>query len=472
MVKLARASALNFGVNIVETLVGAIGTLYFARLLGAGSMGSYFLALGLVNWLLIPAGGVSTAALKRISEGEQQNRFFTAGLLLQFVYLSAVLGAILLATEIINLYVEFEGARLIGGFFVLLGISRFANACLRGENRVELASLLNGSRTFARVGFQLGFVILSGLGLAGLLAGEILAAAVISIVTLAFIRPRLVRPRREQFVRLYEYGRYSWFGSLKVNAYSWTDTLVLGFFVSTAAVGTYEIAWRVSALFILLPGAMGNTVFPTISKHARKEETEAIQRILERMLPFAPALAIPGAVGALVIGPQILALYGPEFTDGAIFLLVLSMARIIEAIERLFERVLNAMDYPERAFRVAVIFIIVNTLLNVLLVLLIGVLGAAVATFVSMIVSLGLAWYYLPSSITPKIPAQAIAAQFISAVVMGGAIHALLYFRPPTNDWEIITYVVSGAIIYSFGVFLSSALARDILRQLVDEIFA
>ena len=470
MVKLARASAVNFAVNILETVVGAVATLYFARVLGAGPMGSYFLALGLINWLLIPSGGVSSALLKRVSEGRDQDQYLGAGVALLLAYFTVIVIIILLVDGLVNEYVEFNGAVLVAGGIVTLGFARLLSTTLRGKNRVEFASVLEGIRNVTRAGLQLTLIIVGGLGLTGLLAGEILAAAAVTVVLLTILRPEMVLPRRRHFVRLYEYGRYSWFGNLKVNAYSWTDTLILGLFVSTTVVGTYEIAWRVSALFILLPAAIGNTVFPTISKHARDDNLEPIRSIIRRTVPLAPALAIPGAVGALVLGPEILSIYGPEFTSGAVYLLILSLARIIESVERLFEQVLNALDYPERTFRIAVVFITVNTVLNFGLVLSVGAIGAAVATLASTFMSLGLAWYFMPSKVMPTIPVRMIGTEVASAGVMGLLVHLAITIRSPQTSIDVVAYIAGGATIYGVGLLVGSQLARDIFEQFISEV--
>jgi len=469
MVKLARASAVNFAVNNIETIIGAIATLYFARVLGAGPMGSYFLALGLINWLLIPSSGINTAVLKRVSEDWDQDWFFSAGLSLQLGYLLIVVGCILFFANRVNEYIGFDGAILVGGGIACLGLARLLNIVLRGKNRVELASILEGLRNIARILSQVALVVIFGLGLTGLLIGEVLAAIGISIVLVVILKPKAVLPARRHFTQLYEYGKYSWFGSLKVNAYSWTDTLVLGLFVSVTVVGTYEIAWRISALFILLPAAFGSTIFPTISKHAQNENFEPIRQIIERTVPLAPALAIPGAVGAIVIGSEVLAIYGPEFTSGALFLFVLSVARILEAIEQLLEQVLNALDYPERTFRVAVVFIIINTGLNFGLILAVGAIGAAVATCISTLVSFALAWHLLPNEVTPPVPLRTISVEVASASVMGIIVHFVSTIFTPQTIFEVTIYVGGGAMIYIVGLLLGSPLARDVFEQLISE---
>ena len=53
--------------------------MYFAHTVGAGVLGGYFLFMayfGIIN--LVSDGGFGGAAIKRISEGEEQDAYFSA----------------------------------------------------------------------------------------------------------------------------------------------------------------------------------------------------------------------------------------------------------------------------------------------------------------------------------------------------------------------------------------------------------
>jgi O-antigen/teichoic acid export membrane protein len=223
-------------------------------------------------------------------------------------------------------------------------------------------------------------------------------------------------------------------------------------------------------VFLLLPGSMGNTVYPTISEHTTNGDTDAIRRILCRVLAFAPALAIPGTVGALVIGPQVLGLYGPEFVSCGLFLLILSVARVAESYEMILTQTLYALDYPDRAFRVAAVFITANLVLNIALGILFGAVGAAVATTISMVVSLFLGWRMLPSSVTPSFPFRTLVTQVASALVMGAILVVVTDVWPIRGDLSVVLYALFGAGLYAIGILVGSPLARDVLQQFRREL--
>ena len=65
--------------RIVLTLFGYLGTMYFARTVGASVLGSYFLFMAYYGvCTMILDGGFGTAATKRISEGNEPDAYFSA----------------------------------------------------------------------------------------------------------------------------------------------------------------------------------------------------------------------------------------------------------------------------------------------------------------------------------------------------------------------------------------------------------
>ena len=74
-----RQSLISLTNLIVITGVGFLSTMYFAHVLGPAVYGAYSLFLAYLFMInLIGEGGLSHAAVKRISEGIEQNKYFSA----------------------------------------------------------------------------------------------------------------------------------------------------------------------------------------------------------------------------------------------------------------------------------------------------------------------------------------------------------------------------------------------------------
>ena len=81
-----RQSIISLIWQIALTFIGFLSTIYFARTVGASVLGGYFLFLAYLSIIgLIANGGFGEAAIKRISEGEEQDAYFSAFIVLRSV---------------------------------------------------------------------------------------------------------------------------------------------------------------------------------------------------------------------------------------------------------------------------------------------------------------------------------------------------------------------------------------------------
>jgi len=463
MGRLARASAIQFGVQGIQTVIGFTATLYFANVLGATVLGKYYLALALVNWLLIPFAGVRSATMKRMSEGDNPTAYLSTGTAVQLAFVCIEVAALLVFANIVDAYVGAVVAGLVALLLVSKAFSTFLLAALRGTGRVQSASLVEGGGNVLRVGVQLVFV-LGGMTVAGLIWGEIIAA-IVTVGSLVVLLRSFGRPEKKHLVSIYEYGKFAWLSSVKAMSYSWLDTIVLGFFVLPEIVGSYEVAWRISAAFILLPTAIVKVLFQDISRSESFSDLERISETLRRALSIAGFLSIPGVVGAIVLGEPILQLYGDEFVGGFVPLVILSIGRILQSYETVLLQSLNALDLPEITFRISALFFVTNILANVVFVWTTGAVGAAVATSGSIGLATLLSFRALRRHIAVRIEWETVASQFVAALVMGIIVELALRWVNRSGLVTVLGLVCLGVVVYVCLVLgLSSATRRQLFR--------
>lgn len=468
MARLARSASLQFAVQGLQTVVGFVAILYFARLLGSASLGQYFLTLALVNWLLLPTSGLQKAVNKRVSEDREADAYYTAGTLALGVVVVVLSIPLLLLSEQVDAYTGYEAIWFVVGLFALKTVVTYFIGLLRAEKRYDLASSVEGVLHVSRPLVQAGLV-LAGVGFLSLLWGEAASMIVGTAAGLLGIRLAYKRPTTRHFRRLYEYAKYSWFSAFRARSYSWMDVLVLGFFVLPGQVGVYEVAWRVSAGFILLPTAISKIVFPHISSRAVENDERGIATTLQRGLYFAGALSIPGVVGAIVLGTDILQLYGREFMAGFVVLVVLSFARVLQSYEVLLLQTLDALDLPEVTFRISVLFVLANLAMNVLLVWAIGPVGAAIATTLSVGLSAILAYRYVARNVGLDLRRRPFVVQFASALLMGGIVW-LVGTAIPHSTLGTLLLVFVGVIVYTVAITAGSAEVRSGLRGILSTV--
>lgn len=468
--KLGQTSFVHFLSRIGVSVVGFVATVYLANELGAEVLGTYYLTVSLLYWLVVVGDfGITASLRKRLSERDSQSGVLTAGLVSQAGLFAVIVLALVLASGYVDDYVGANVSLwLVALLTAKLGLD-FVSVVLDGQHKVHISSLLSPADRTVQSTVQIALTAL-GVGLVGLFAGYVAGAVVAAVVGLYFARIRLSVPTRADFHSLYTFARYSWLGTIKGRAFLSMDTIVLGYFVvSNSVVGIYEVAWNVSALFAIFSGSLNRALFPEISS-LEADQTERISDLTSAAVAYAGLFLIPGLVGSALVGDVVLSIYGDEFTTGASVLVVLVVSQLVYAYEEQFITILGAMDYPDVIFRVNAVFLTVNLGLNVLLVPRIGWVGAAIGTTASAAAGMVLSYRGLSRRLSFTVPWGELLRQGFAAAVMGVVVFV---GRTTLGDslFVVVPLVFVGAGVYAgLLVTISEQFRRTVVDNLPFEV--
>lgn len=458
--RLGRETLLHFGSQVAVTLAGFVATFAIARVGGADVFGLYAVAVALTFWLNVPSTAVANAMTKRISEGADRGTYLGTGLAIQSG-LALVLGlSVVAAAPVVSDYVTAPLGPLVGAL-VAANVALVAIlAALKGEKRVAASGGLKTLERLIRSTLHVG-VILLGYGVSALLAGHVAAMLIAALVGLTMLQVDVGRPSLAAAKSLFEYARYAWLGRLKTRAFGWMDTIVLALFaIGPAFIGVYEVAWNVASIFALVSTSVSSTLFPELSEHSVEGGYDRVHHLLNEGFVFTGVFIIPGLFGAVVLGKEVLQIYGTEFTQGAAIVVVLVLARMLMAYGNQMLNVANAVDRPDVAFRVNAVFVATNLVLNVGLVYAFGWRGAAAATAVSGAVVLVLGYRALAGVIgRPDVPWLELLRQFAAAGLMTVVVVAL-QGALPRSHYVTVLLVGVGAAVYAIALIGLSARVR------------
>lgn len=461
----SRTSLFHFGAQVLTSIAGFLTTLIISRLLGAEVLGTFAVITSLVIILVIPSNAIGGAMSKRISEREAPWEYFTAGITVIAALLVLLIVVLLVAKPFLE---EYIGAP-VGGLLILLIVGSSAynlyTSVLVGEKKVVAKAALGTLEQVLQLILQAGIIAL-GYSLAGLVVGKIASLAIAAIVGVFVSDLRLALPNRHHFQRLYDFAKYTWMSQIKGRSFSWIDILILGFFVNNALIGIYQVSWTLASTLILVSYSIQNTLFPEISELGVDDDVEQIHHLLTEALVFIGIFAIPGLFGAAIIGRELLTIYRPQFALGYGILLILILARTFDAYATQFTSVVNGYDRPDLVFRANVVFVVVNTVLNLVLIWAFGWYGAAVATAFSALVELVLAYHYVTITIgSPEIPYRQILYQFAAAAGMVVVLYTLTQYIT-VNNYSVVAVVFVGAGVYVTLLLAVSELVRRKFRML------
>ena len=470
--RLGQTSIILFTSKIVGSLLGFLATIYFARVLGEVVLGQFALILAIVTWLGIGGQvGFSGAITKRVSEGEEPERFVGAGLVVICSMLTIISVFVLIFRSQINDYV---GASVTIFVILILALKLFKSlvtSTLKGNHLVHIYAVLSSGKQLSHAVAQITLVA-AGLGLAGMLYGYAIGYVVTAAIGLWFLglRPRV--PSKRHIVSLFDYAKFSWLGSMRGRTFDTVDIAVLGFFVTQGLIGIYSVAWSIGKFLDIFGSSIRTTLFPEMSKLSAQDDTSTVAGLTEDALSFAGLILIPGLVGGVVIGDRLLVIYGEAFVAGTDVLAILIVALLIYTYNKQLLNTLNAVDRPDLSFRSNAVFIVANVTLNAILIWQIGWIGAAIATALSAAIGLAVTFYYAQRLLAFAIPFHEIIRQWIAALLMGVTVYYTRQFSETNLAWVydnntifVVSLVTLGGMIYFTTYFVISRTFRKTVSR-------
>jgi len=473
--RLGKAAVVHFFSQTVSSFAGFAATFAIAYLLGPDGLGQYSIAVALgFFWLLIPIKAVGASIKKRMSEGVEPAKFLGAGLALN-AGIAAVITACILTLGMVLDPQSLGGSefiRVLTTYDIQIAVLFVSGACLstlsavlHGEKRVGSAGMVKATERVARTAIQVA-VLLVGAGVAAITLGHAVSLALTAIGVVVVFRARPERPGLSHIRSLVEYARYAWIGTLRGQVFGWLDTIVLSLFVTASLVGIYEASWGIASLLAMASGSIGKALFPEVSELSLGDNDDRITHYLDEALAFTGIFIIPGFFGAFVLGNRVLTFYRPEFGKGSTILLLLILAYAADVYASQFLNVINAMDHPDRAYRINTVFIGVNAVLNVVLIPSIGWHGAALATTVSSALRSVFGYRVLNDLLgTVRFPFRTVGSQLLAAVLMAVTIVPVV---PMVSDNRLGTLILVafGAVQYVAVLLLVSERTRGKVRML------
>ena len=449
VVGLARAASIALGVVLLAVL---------GRRLGTSGFGTLQLALAVMAYpLLLVDLGLTTFGLREIARGSSSPNLIRGVIGARLVLALATLIAIAAGVVLLPLGTDARAMVIVLG----LGLPAAAlNArwVLQGERRfgptavVDLAStgsqllaallLVTGADDAPAAAVALTVAAWTTTALSLLLAGRS-----------ARVLPRLRRGVRAIILRSLPLGA----ASIAITLYYSFDTVLLGLFRGAGEVGYYAAAYRIVLPILALAGAVGTVAIPDLSRLAARDgpaARAAVTNLSRQMILWAVPMAVGGALTA---EPIIQLIYGPEYLPAAGPFRILAWSILTVYANAAFAFLLLARGGDRRYLAAVTAGAVANVGLNLVVIPLAGMVGAACVTIAAeLIVLTSLLWWTRDVS-RPAIPA-ALKAAVVPTVVMIAVVW-------PIHD--TITAIPAGIVAYGLAAVLTGAIpARPALARL------
>ncbi len=166
---------------------------------------------------------------------------------------------------------------------------------------------------------------------------------------------------------------------------TYTDILILQRFVGPNEVADYFAATKIMAILSFVSFAVSTATAPRFAQYAVSGEREKLSSFLQDSIRWTFWPSVAAGIGLLVFGEWLLWLFGPDFVDSYFLLPLIAIGLVGRAAVGPVERLLSMSGAQKLAARIHACTLVLNIVLNLVLIPLMGVGGAAVATSLAMI---------------------------------------------------------------------------------------
>jgi O-antigen/teichoic acid export membrane protein len=164
-----------------------------------------------------------------------------------------------------------------------------------------------------------------------------------------------------------------------------TDTLMLGYFRSSAEVGIYNTAYPLAGVLTLALGAVGYMYLPVASR-LDSDSGSSVEHVYEITTKWVFILIAPLFVTLVVFPDQIITLvFGSVYSAGGSALAILAIGFFTNAAVGRNKETLSALGETQVILVSNVVAFLANILLNLFLIPIYGFMGAAVASAASYV---------------------------------------------------------------------------------------
>lgn len=214
------------------------------------------------------------------------------------------------------------------------------------------------------------------------ITSAIILAYAFTIYKLRFVMPRF----RADFSFWWKAIKESWpMGGMAFCGvlYFRIDTVMLSMIKGEIAVGLYNAAYKLLEMAIFIPLIVVTAVFPLLSKRY-KNSAESYADILGKIVKYLIYFIIPIAcIVTLVSKPMIGIIYGNMFLASANVLQILIWAAVLMYITIILMAAFRAINRQAFSFKLVVLTVIVNIVLNMVMIPRYSFIGAALTTVFS-----------------------------------------------------------------------------------------
>ncbi len=439
--------------QMLSAAVGFFSIVYFAKVLGAGVLGNYFLFISYFSLISTFIDlGFGKATIKRISEKSEMNEYYSA-----YIVIRIILVTLLVLTLLI--FKDYFFTVNVGGTFTWLIIALIVSILsetslysIAGAGKVGVLAVTMSVDNISRIVVQVLGVYL-GYSLFGMIGGFVAGLLIGGLVRLKFLGLKIVRFNKEHLRKLMGFSFWSFIVAGSIATFHSVDTILIGHYMQSSDVGIYRVGLQLSGVLYIFSSSICSALYPKVSRWGVIGEKELIEKSLSRGITYSLFLIIPFVAGGILLGDVILLyLYSPEFASGYTTFVILLISQIANIFHSFYLTYLSALDKLKESFIFMLISVVTNIGLNLILIPIMGISGAGIATVLNLSSNAFMAKQLLSQNMNIRLE-NTVGYIFKATVIMSLFIAVYRMIVPITGIWLMVVPIILGGVIYFVLLF-------------------
>ncbi len=455
--------------NIITVLLGFLQLPILTKGLGANLYGTWSLINAAISFIIpLAVLGFGDAILRFLAAEKDTGRiredFLSA--LFSTVLVSGIAFALLMffLSDYLAVHI-FNGIE--SSYYIKLASILVPLGCISGLDSAYLITFrkigLLATFTVAQSVVNVGMIYLS-LRFGYRLNGVIMATIVVSLLfhlTLLFIILKQIGFRFPRFSHLKSFLSYG-LPLTPASAIFWvinsSDRYLISYFIGVSAVGIYSAAHTIGwyASFLVTPITV--LLFPTIAKSYDENNLSEARNFLKYSFKYFMMVAIPSAFGLSILAKPILqVLTTPEFAVGNLVVLFVSFKAVLMGFYEISRYIIQLVKKTRLILMLLTISAVLSIVLNILLIPLMGILGAAVASLITygslFIITLIVTRRYLKFDLSVPFILKSVLSSGIMAI-------CIWLINPQSIAW-ILASIFIGIVVYFVVLLLIKGLSKE-----------
>jgi O-antigen/teichoic acid export membrane protein len=492
---IARSVLSNWFATAATLAVGFFLAPFVVHRLGNVAYGVWILAVSCINYMAILDLGMGSSVVRFVSKGHTTGDHEGASDALSAIFwVRLQISALILALSgglaaVFPLIFKVSPALALDAreAVIVIGITSAISMTLGGFsstlsalNRYDLKSYVTLIQLAVRV-IGVVAVLLAGHGIVAIALCELLAALVgngllwyVALRTYPELRIRLTKPRREILRQIWSYSVYSFVFTIALQLVYQTDNMVVGAFVSAAAVTFYSIGNSLCRYTQQIVSAMTMTFVSAASAYEAAGDSSRLRALYYNGTRATMALSLPIVITLIIRGGSFIGVWmGPQYarTSGTV-LAILAMALLFSLQNTTAGAIAFGISKHQTVAKWAIAEGVANLTLSIVLARKFGIYGVAIGTLVPNLLVNLLLWPSYISRLVNVSRAQVFrdlwGPVFLCAVPFAGASYAVDVLFPARNMGIFVLQTM--ALLPVFGIAIGLMFRDNVKRQIVPRV--